>query len=87
MRAPLFAPWIPSRPAWPSPADSALSACERSFYACDQLPEAPDCGFFAVYDGHGGHVRCPPRGPPRCLPPLALPGRVSKPRSKRGACL
>ena len=27
---------------------------EDRFYACEQLPGAPGCGFFAVYDGHGG---------------------------------
>lgn len=27
---------------------------EDRFFACEQLPGAPGCGFYAVYDGHGG---------------------------------
>ena len=28
-----------------------------SFHACEQLPGLSCCGFYAVYDGHGGDVR------------------------------
>mmetsp|Transcript_440 Transcript_440/g.1110 ORF Transcript_440/g.1110 Transcript_440/m.1110 type:complete len:213 (-) Transcript_440:1195-1833(-) len=30
---------------------------EDRFHACEQLPGHSGCAFYAVYDGHGGHVR------------------------------
>ena len=27
---------------------------EDRFFACESLPELPECGLYAVYDGHGG---------------------------------
>ena len=36
---------------------------ERSFSTCEQLPGGNSCGFYAVYDGHGGYVR-------NAMPPL-----------------
>ena len=57
------------RPLAPLPRTTRSQQPTRStppvhrFCVCDQLPGETPCGFFAVYDGHGGHVRTPL---PRC---------------------